>query len=99
MRKRKAKRQSLPKKIAKTLDIPEDILFNSPRMIMTSNNDLRIENYKSILEYETEKITLMTKEFIIEICGKDLNITIITDEEISITGVILSLNFSVCGVD
>ena len=99
MRKRKPKRQSLPKKIAKTLDIPEDILFNSPRMIMTSNSDLRIENYKSILEYETEKITLMTKEFIIEICGKDLNITIITDEEISITGVILSLNFSVCGVD
>ena len=99
MRKRKPKRQSLPKKIAKTLDIPEDILFNSPRMIMTSNNDLRIENYKSILEYETEKITLMTKEFIIEICGKDLNITIITDEEISITGVILSMNFTVCGVD
>ena len=99
MRKRKTKRQSLPKKIAKTLDIPEDILFNSPRMIMTSNNDLRIENYKSILEYETEKITLMTKEFIMEICGKDLNITIITDEEISITGVILSLNFTVCGVD
>lgn len=99
MRKRKAKRQSLPKKIAKTLDIPEDILFNSPRMIMTSNSDLRIENYKSILEYETEKITLMTKEFIIEICGKDLNITIITDEEISITGVILSMNFTVCGVD
>ena len=99
MRKRKAKRQSLPEKIAKTLDIPEDILFNSPRMIMTSNNDLRIENYKSILEYETDKITLMTKEFIIEIYGKNLNITIITDEEISITGVILSMNFSICGVD
>ena len=94
MKRRKFRRQSVPKKIAKTLDIPEDILFDVPRFIMTSNEDLRIENYKSILEYEPDKITLSTKEFIIEIYGKDLNISIITDDEISILGTVLSINFS-----
>lgn len=94
MRRRRTKRKNLPKKIAKTLDIPEDILFDVPRILMTSNEDIRIENYKSILEYETDKITLMTKEFLIEIYGKNLNITIITDDEISICGIILSINFS-----
>ncbi len=94
MARRKTKRRSVPKKIAKTLDIPEDILFDVPRILMTSNEDVRIENYKSILEYENEKITLMAKEFIIELHGKNLNITIITDDEISICGTVLSINFS-----
>jgi len=94
MKRRKAKKRNIPKKIAKTLDIPEDILFDVPRIIMTSNSDLRIENYKSILEYEPDKITLMTKDFIIEILGKSLNITIITDDEISIFGTVLAINFS-----
>ena len=99
MKRRKTKRQSVPKKIAKTLDIPEDILFNAPRLLMTSNKDLRIENYISILVYETDKIALTTNEYIIEIDGKNLNITIITDEEISITGAVMSINFLIHGVD
>lgn len=94
MARRKARRRNIPKKIAKTLDIPEDILFDVPRIIMTSNNDIRIENYKSILEYECDKITLSAKDYFIELLGKDLNITIITDDEISISGTILSINFS-----
>lgn len=92
--KRKTKRRQLPKKIAKTLDIPEDILFDVPRILISSNTEIRVENYKSILEYENEKITLMAKEFLIQLQGKNLNITIITDDEISICGNILSVNFS-----
>ncbi len=88
------KRQSIPKKIAKTLDIPDDILFDVPRILMTSNSEIRIENYKSILEYESNKITLMSKDLIIEIHGDELNINIITDDEISICGTILAVNFS-----
>ena len=99
MKKRKANHQSVPEKIAKTLDIPQDILFNAPRLIMTSNTDLRIENYKSILVYEPEKIALTTKEFSIEISGKNLNITIITDEEIGISGDVMSIIFLMHGVD
>lgn len=99
MKKRKTKRQRVQKKIAKTLDIPEDILFNAPRLLMTSNTDLRIENYKSILIYEPDKIALTTDEYVIEIAGKNLNITIITDEEISITGIVMSIIFLIHGVD
>lgn len=94
MRRRRTKRQSLPKKVAKKLDIPEDILFSAPRITMMSNCELRLENYKSVLEYESEKITLATKELIIEIRGFCLDITIITDDEISVCGTILSVEFS-----
>lgn len=94
MARRKVRKRSIPQKIAKTLDIPEDILFDIPRITMMSNTELRIENYKSILEYEADKITLLTKNMIIEIYGDGLNITIITDDEISICGTITAVNFS-----
>lgn len=94
MARRRKTRKSLPKKIAKTLDIPEDILFNTPRITMMANNELRLENYKSVLEYESDKITISTNDLIIELRGLSLDITIITDDEISICGTIFSIEFS-----
>ena len=95
-RHRKTKR-NLSEKIIKKLDIPEDVVFDIPRMIMMSNTEIRIENYKSILEYETDKISLSAKNMMIELLGNDFNISLITDEEISVTGTILSVNFSKLG--
>ena len=94
MARRRTKRRNIPQKIVKSLDIPEDIIFDIPRILMLSNSEIRIENYKSILEYESEKITLSSKNLIIELRGENLNISIITDEEISISGNILAVNFS-----
>ena len=93
MGRKKAKR-NIPKKIAKTLDIPEDVMLGTPRLTMMSNRELRIENHKSILEYETDKITLCTKDMLIAISGDKLDIGVICDDEILVTGEILSLEFS-----
>jgi len=97
MKRHKKSKRNLPEKIVKKLDIPEDIVFDIPRLIMMSNRELRIENYKSILEYESDKISLSAKNMIIELLGDDFNICLITDEEITITGTILSVNFSKLG--
>ena len=97
MRRHKPKKRNIPKKIAKTLDIPEDILFDIPRITMMANREMRIENYKSILEYEADKISLSAKDMMIEFFGDSLDITIITDEEITITGNVKSINFSKLG--
>ncbi len=90
----KTKKRSIPKKITKKLDIPDDIIFDIPRIIALSNTEIRIENYKSIMEYEPEKITLLSRDLIIIFRGKELNISIITDDEISICGVVSSVEFS-----
>ncbi len=97
MRRHKPKKRNIPKKIAKTLDIPEDILFDIPRITMMANTEIRIENYKSILEYESDKISLSAKDMMIEFFGDDLNITIITDEEITVTGNVKAIEFSKLG--
>ena len=93
MARKKAKRL-VPKKLTKTLDIPEDVFFNSPRITMMSNNELRLENYTSILLYEENQVSVATKDVIVTISGKKLSIEIITDDEFTLTGNITSLEFS-----
>ena len=97
MKKHKKPKRAIGKKIVKKLDIPEDIVFDIPRITTMANQEIRIENYKSIIEYEADKITLTANDIIMELFGSDFNITVITDEEISVTGNIMSINFSELG--
>lgn len=93
MARKKAKRLT-PKKIVKTLDVPEDVIFNSPRITMMSNKELRIENYTSILLYEENQVSVATKDVILSIQGENFSIEIITNDEFTLTGNIGSLEFS-----
>ncbi len=91
--KRKRKKESVSKKIVNSLNIPEDVVFDIPRMTLYDNREMRIENYKTILEYEETNIKLALKEKFLEILGEKLEITVITDDEISIKGTITSILF------
>ncbi len=93
MARKKAKRLA-PKKLVKTLDVPEDVFFNSPRITMMSNKELRLENYTSILLYEENQVSVATKDVILTIQGEDFSIEIITDDEFTLAGKISSMEFS-----
>lgn len=93
MARKKAKRITA-KKIIETLDISDDIFFNSPRISLLSDREIRIENYLSVLLYENDQLIVKTKDNNITIKGEHLSIDIITDEEFTIKGKLLSLEFS-----
>lgn len=97
MKKNKKPKRRLLENIVKKLDIPEDIVFNIPRITMMANKEIRIENCKSVLEYETDKITVSAVDMLIELSGESLHINIITEDEISVSGNILSISFSKIG--
>ena len=97
MKKNKRPKGRFLKDIIKKLDIPEDIVFNTPRITIMSNEEIRIENCDSVLEYECDNITISAIDMLIEISGDELRISIITDDEILIRGNILSVNFSKIG--
>lgn len=94
MKRRKPNKEPISKKIAGKLDIPEDIIFDIPRITICDNTEMRIENYKTVLEYEETGIKLACKNKFINIYGQNLNITVITDDEISIKGVIKGFEFA-----
>lgn len=91
---RKKTKRLVPKRLTKTLDIPEDVFFNFPRITMMSNKELRLENYTAVLLYENDQVSVATKDVILTISGEDLSIEIITDDEFTLVGKILALEFS-----
>ncbi len=94
MRRRKQNKKSSVKKWLDQFDIPEDVVLDIPRITLLDNTEMRVENYKAILEYEESGIKLACKEKLIQIHGEKLNITIITDDEISISGTITDFSFA-----
>ncbi len=92
--KRKKAKKPLSQTMADHLDLPSDILFDLPRITMHHNTELRIENYKTVLEYEDTKIQFACKTYIITVTGANLAITLITDDEVCLRGVISSVSFS-----
>lgn len=86
-------RKNLRERISGALAIPQDILLDLPRITVTSNQELEIENYKNILCYLDTTIELNCKDIVIKITGSKLEITTITDESICIKGIFSSISF------
>lgn len=96
MRKRQQncdKRQELLSRLSDKTMIPEDIMTGCCSMIATGQRELIIENYKSILEYQSDRLVVLTRQGRIEICGKKLEIGYYGKEEMKIVGKIESLFF------
>ncbi len=88
------KRVPLSRRIADSLEIPDDVIFGMPRICMLGSRELRLENYKTVLEYRDEQIRFACKDACITVTGASLSITVITDDEVSVSGQITSVSFS-----
>ena len=79
-------KRKIEKKLSGGLELPPEIISDLPKLTLTGNSLMKIENYKSLVEYETDVIRINTSEGLICIEGKGLNINSVTDEMIEISG-------------
>lgn len=79
--------------MVETLHLPKDYVLGSAIVTITGNCELLIENYKGILEYHCESLMIQTKTCRIHICGKQLEISYYTNEEMKITGCIKEIHY------
>jgi len=79
--------------ITDTLELPKEVLFDVPKITIIGNENILIENYKGIIEYEDNKIRINTVKGIIGITGQDMLIKEINSENIMVEGNIKSLEF------
>lgn len=79
------------------LEMPKEISTCEPKITILGFNEMLIENYKGILEYQEFFIRINTHIGILNINGYNLNLTEMTKDDILVTGKIESLDFE--GID
>ena len=80
-------------KINQFLEMPEEITTNKPKITILGFEELVIENYKNILEYEEIIIKINTYIGAININGLNLKLLQMNEDDIMITGKIDTIDF------
>ncbi len=73
------------------LEIPKEIYTNIPNFIITGFEEMIIENYKGILEYDDYYVRVNTYIGIVNIHGINLRLEKMTEDNIKIIGKIESI--------
>jgi sporulation protein YqfC len=80
-------------KAAEMLDLPGEVVAGVARIEITGGREIIIENHGGILEYGPNEIDVNSDGVILRIQGDGLEIRAMTATELSIRGMVLSLEF------
>lgn len=86
----KEEKKKIREKLQTAMEIPKELLKNYSRVTIIGAEDVWIENYKSILEYNDDMIRLSNN---ICIYGMNLSVAEIRAEDILIVGKIKNVEF------
>ena len=87
------------RRIDRIFEIPKEICSNIPKIVITGFEELIIENFKGILEYTENYVSINTYIGVVSIVGIDLKLENMNDENIKIKGIIDSFEFERISLD
>lgn len=90
MKKNKSRKYS---KLDTLLEIPREVVSTDIKITINGFNEILIENYKNILEYQDILIKINTFDGAVTIYGFNLKLEQMTDEDIKVNGKIDSIEF------
>ena len=80
----------LKEKLASAASMPKDVVLGAAVVTIIGAGEVCIENYRGIIEYTDVLIRVQTKGYQIKLQGKHLQIEYYTNDEMKITGRIVS---------
>ena len=80
------KKRNYNKKIDQILELAKEVYTNEPKISIIGFNEMIIENFKGILEYEEFFVKINTYVGIISINGFNLSLENMTNDDIKVTG-------------
>ena len=78
-------------KLNRMLEIPQEVYTNTPKIVITGFDEMIVENFKGILEYEDYYVRINTFIGINNVNGFDLKLENMSDD-IKVTGKIESFD-------
>ena len=87
-------KMNLREQVAKSLDIPTEVMNNVPVIKLNGNKEISIENFIGLIEYTPQKVRLNTRCGLLIIDGVALEAKSMTAERMLIKGTILQVAFA-----
>ena len=79
--------------------VPKDVIMNIPRITVSGDREIYIENHRGVSAYTAEHVGIVTGMGIVKIYGKNLKIAAIRHEDVLVTGRFIKIEFSSTGYD
>lgn len=86
------KRKNPISKLDRLLEMPKEVYTDTPKVTITGFNEMIIENFKGILEYEDYYIRINTSLGIVNVNGYELKLENMTNDDIKVNGKIESID-------
>uniref|UniRef100_A0A7C2ICL3 Sporulation protein YqfC n=1 Tax=Ammonifex degensii TaxID=42838 RepID=A0A7C2ICL3_9THEO len=86
-------REQFRRKAAAALELPGEVAFDLPKIIITGNLQVLIENHRGIVAYDQEMVRVLVEAGEVTVSGRNLVIRSIVPEEIVIEGEIREVSF------
>lgn len=80
--------------IADTWGVPKDVIMNIPRITISGDREIYIENHKGVTEYTDSIIRVSTGMGTVKIHGRSLTISAIRQEDILINGRFIKIEYT-----
>ncbi|NMA83304.1 MAG: sporulation protein YqfC [Epulopiscium sp.] len=85
--------QEVKKKMANWFEIPKEVVLDLPVLTLMGQEEIHIENYKGMIEYNEERMRVSTTCGILKIEGRGLHLKMMTTENLIITGTLLRIEY------
>lgn len=79
-------------KLDRLLELPQEVYSKVPKIIITGFDEIIIENFKGILEYEEFYVRINTYIGIVNINGYGMTLENMTNDDIKVKGKIESID-------
>lgn len=85
--------KSFFKKAETLLDVSAGVLTDFPKIELCGQGCCDIDNFKGLIDFSKENIRVNTSGGIVKISGTELEISVVTDENVSVCGNIKKVEF------
>ena len=91
---RSGRKERLLERTAEALELPGDVVAGLPRIELTGDRELRMENHRGILAYGSREIQISGGRLVVKVRGENLELRAMNAGELLITGALRGVELS-----
>ena len=83
----------IKQKLSRLSEFPNDVTLGVPILTMMGQMELCLENFRGLTEYTDTYMRIRTKYGQIKVCGNNLNVEYYRNDEMKVSGNIISIEY------